>query len=156
TPAGDVPTLTQFFLRNLLRPADLFLSALGVELFLLFWSPRSQRLGDLAAGTLVIRDQTVRLQDVEQALARHEFLTVSAGHAGDAWVRRVEPADIELLRRFLARQHSLARDQRRELASRIVQHFESKFGTALLHSGLTDDEKLTRYWEALSSRHAGP
>ena len=43
-------------LRNLLRPIDFFPAGYGVGVLLMFLTSRSQRLGDLAAGTLVVRE----------------------------------------------------------------------------------------------------
>lgn len=50
---GSQPTFTSYFLRWLLYFVDLYFSSIGL-LFILF-SNKSQRLGDLAAGTVVIK-----------------------------------------------------------------------------------------------------
>ncbi|MCO5296285.1 MAG: RDD family protein [Fimbriimonadaceae bacterium] len=44
--------------RNLMRPADLFPGSYFVGLLAVFTNPRSQRLGDLVAGTVVVHERT--------------------------------------------------------------------------------------------------
>lgn len=52
---GGKPSLGQFIIRWLLRPVDNFLALfLGVGLLFVIFSKYSQRLGDLAAGTILI------------------------------------------------------------------------------------------------------
>ena len=54
TIRGDEPSLRQYFLRWLLMVVDgLFLGLVGAVLIAV--SPRHQRLGDMVAGTLVVR-----------------------------------------------------------------------------------------------------
>ena len=54
---GSTPGLGSYFLRWILRPIDMFLNW-GVGLFLVIFTKNHQRLGDLAAGTTVIKVTT--------------------------------------------------------------------------------------------------
>jgi len=53
---GAAVGLLASLIRNLLRMVDLFPMTYGVGLVIMMFSTRGQRLGDLAAGTLVVRD----------------------------------------------------------------------------------------------------
>lgn len=54
---GTPITLRAAFTRNLLRPADLFPATYFVGLITMFLNPRGQRLGDMAAHTIVAADR---------------------------------------------------------------------------------------------------
>lgn len=54
---GTPVTFTAALGRNLMRPADLFPGSYFVGLLAVFTNPRSQRLGDLVAGTVVVRER---------------------------------------------------------------------------------------------------
>lgn len=66
--ANGLPmTTTGALLRNLLRLFDFFPGFYGLGLLMLFASKREQRLGDLAAGTVVIRDRgRIKLESVRE------------------------------------------------------------------------------------------
>ncbi len=61
---GSQPNIGNYLLRWLLRPIDIGLSFGGVAIVAILWSGRGQRLGDLLAGTTVIKlKQEVSLED---------------------------------------------------------------------------------------------
>jgi uncharacterized RDD family membrane protein YckC len=63
--AGQPVTFTQAGVRNLVRLVDFIPMFYGVGLITLFINGRGKRLGDLAAGTLVVRERPrVRLKDL--------------------------------------------------------------------------------------------
>ena len=103
-PAGLGPVL----LRNLLRPLDLFI---GPALMLL--TRRRQRLGDLAAGTLVVRQGRV---------SRPAPLTMT--YPPDAYLPPLDTAllteqEYGLVRSFLERRHQLDPPARAALAAQL-------------------------------------
>jgi uncharacterized RDD family membrane protein YckC len=53
---GSTPGLTAYFLRWLLLPVDLFPTGIGIGGLFIAFSKNHQRLGDLAAGTVVVRN----------------------------------------------------------------------------------------------------
>lgn len=61
TLTGSVPTVSSVLIRNLLRPLDLLL------LVLLYLSPLRQRVGDMAAGTLVVMGPPRKSEDAAPA-----------------------------------------------------------------------------------------
>ncbi len=115
-------------LRNLVRAADnmpfpsFLVGALSIGL-----SRRGQRLGDLLAGTMVVRE------DFEFGTAGHGAGWEAAwvARAGTGGTRRgltladmrVEARQIQVIDRFLARRRLLPIDQRRAFAWRIAEPF---------------------------------
>lgn len=57
---GTPVTFAAALYRNLLRPADFLPILYGVGLFAIALNPRAQRLGDLAAGTVVVAERNPR------------------------------------------------------------------------------------------------
>jgi uncharacterized RDD family membrane protein YckC len=67
---GQPITFSQALIRNLVRVVDFLPVYYGVGLITLFINGRGKRLGDLAAGTVVVREQgTVNLRDLAYAVS---------------------------------------------------------------------------------------
>ena len=117
SPAGFVAV----FVRNLVRLIDFLPSFYGVGLISIVLSGRSQRLGDLAAGTFVVRAPRPRLDWL--AL---RTVTRAATPPPAAGVRGLSGEAQRIVREFVAREGTLApRDRERlaaEIASRIRPH----------------------------------
>jgi len=148
---GQPATPTQILIRNLIRPADLLLTLLGIELFFIFWTPRNLRLGDIAAGTIVVREIPTRLEDVRETLERHQFFQAqsAAQTEGSAITRRLTREERDLVNRFFERAASLSIPQREELAAKILQRLEARLGTLSANAGLPAFERLRQLWHAM-------
>lgn len=147
--AGHPAAPTQILIRNLMRPADLLLTALGVQLFVVFWTPRSLRLGDLVAGTLVIRESTTPLAAVEAAIQRQAFLAGTGRESGGRLGRRLSAADRDLLRRFFDRAGRLSAAERETLAARLLERLHPQIGSLATSEGLGAYERLVTLWRSL-------
>lgn len=92
-------------IRNLVRIIDFFPALYGIGIIVMFLSPRAKRLGDFAAGTLVVkmRDQ-VRLQTLMPAASA----PLQANTPPNDGVRRLTEADIELAESFLSRRAEMS------------------------------------------------
>ncbi|MBU6455612.1 MAG: RDD family protein [Cyanobacteria bacterium REEB67] len=111
-------------IRNLMRLIDSFMF-LGILVLLLDKDER--RLGDMAAGTIVIRERKTSL-----STAQLKMVTAASIDTG-LDVGRVTPAEYDLLVDFLRRRNSLARAHRPQVAMRMAEHFKEKLegnGTA--------------------------
>jgi hypothetical protein len=53
---GSTPGLTAYFLRWILLPVDIFPAGMGIGGLFIAFSKNHQRIGDLAAGTIVVRN----------------------------------------------------------------------------------------------------
>jgi len=90
---GGPITAGQAIVRNLFRIVDFLPVYYAAGAIAIFVSARNQRLGDMVAGTIVVRDRAaVRLADLSAAVAAADAARPSAGPR-----HRLEPA----LRRFV-------------------------------------------------------
>ena len=121
---GAQPTLGQYLIRWLVRFVDVSFT-LGVGALLsVVLTPRSQRLGDLAAGTTVVRRrQRVRLGEVLYPAA-------PAGHVPEfPEAEGLSDADVRTLRAVLVRLRISKRDARATaLARRAKRAVEKRLG----------------------------
>lgn len=121
---GAQPTLGQYLLRWLLRFLDVTASLGAVALFSVVLSKRSQRLGDVAAGTTVVRRrQRVRLDEIL-------YPPAPAGHTAEfPEAEALSDADVRTLRAVLVRLRLSTRDRRStDLARRAKTAVEAKLG----------------------------
>jgi uncharacterized RDD family membrane protein YckC len=122
-PVTFVPSLT----RTLLRIVDGLPVAYGVGMVAVFASSRNQRLGDMAAGTVVMQEPELRPEK------RGEAPLSPWGYPGQrqvdlsGWdVTDVSEDEVAVIRRFLTRRHSMDYAARRQLASRLAIRLDDK------------------------------
>jgi uncharacterized RDD family membrane protein YckC len=117
-------------IRNVLRIVDFLPFTYGVGVVVIFVTERNQRLGDLVAGTVVVRERLGGRRDrttptsVEALVARHEPL------ASGLDVSAVTAAEIATVRRFLDRRDSLAPAACDQLAADLAARLGPKVGGA--------------------------
>lgn len=111
-------------IRNLMSLID-FLPTMYLfgGLFVLM-NGRSQRLGDLAAGTIVVRERAVEAPDKEMAAV--EYLASDEFHFTAEHLRNCNANDLHILRSFLRRYQEMKEDARHQLACRLAQQFLDK------------------------------
>ncbi len=109
---GNPIGFVEAFLRNLVRPVDFLPSGYGLGLVVMFFNEKTQRLGDLAAGTVVVRMRTDLSLDslVVPAVAKTQTaddadlsLLLEFPH-----IRRLSATDYELIRELLTRRQARA------------------------------------------------
>jgi uncharacterized RDD family membrane protein YckC len=121
---GNPVDLPASAIRNLLRVIDLLPGAYLVGLMSVLLTKRNQRLGDLAAGTLVIRDSRTRRKPSASPVGS-ETLDSSG------WdVSAVSTEELVAIRRFLDRRESLDKRARVELAHRLEHGLRAKVAGA--------------------------
>lgn len=133
---------TDSLVRNLVRVADLLPGLYGVGGVAVLLSARNKRLGDHAAGTIVIAaDRAIAPAAAPERYERWNSLSEDAVVA--ARVRRETTAEeTELLRDFWERRETLAPDARVALAARLATHLRRKL--ALPERAWLSDEQLVR------------
>ncbi len=109
---GQPITWVQAVVRNLLRIVDFLPSSYGLGVVLVLVTPRSQRLGDLAAGTVVMRERKAP-PPVEIVFSRPTGEESGLDAAG------LSHRDYELVRSFLMRRESLDVGPRRKVAAQL-------------------------------------
>jgi uncharacterized RDD family membrane protein YckC len=118
-------------IRNLVRIAEFALGFYTISAISTLVSKENKRLGDFAAGTLVVRDRADAVPDLDAYLARsaHSDLGLSAD-------------DRLLVDRFLARRSSLDRSARQRLAARIAERVRPTLREPYAQ---LDDEELLEF-----------
>lgn len=125
-------------IRNLLRMIDQFLL---VGLLSMLLDTKERRIGDIAAGTIVIRE---RKSDISTS-----HIKITASKADDAMdVGRVSPAEYDLLVDFLKRRNSLAGNYRPQVAGQLAEHFQNKLASHSEDNAETYLEKLFLAYQA--------
>ena len=143
---GTPITITESLIRNLVRLADFLPAYYGVGAIAAFVNPQTRRLGDLAAGTVVVRetDQQAQLKDL--AALEKQFATSPVPTSGQA---PVEPAagihenlpgaefpiemlsyqDIQMIEMFFQRRNELS--NRVDLSARLVDMLWEKMNLTI-------------------------
>jgi len=120
------------FLRNLVRIAEQILGFYAISALSSLVSPENKRLGDYAAGTIVVRESRMaKPLTLAQALAPEERRP--AGAYLDAGERRIVDG-------FLERRARLDALSRRRIASTLAERFRARAPD--LAQGLSDEEFL--------------
>ncbi len=119
---GGPITFPASAVRNVLRVIDLLPGTYLVGIVSILVSSRNQRLGDHAAGTLVVRERKMLAPDLVLRSYRGDV------HA-PAWDTSAIRADeLTAVRAFLARRDSLTADARAQLALALASRLRPKLG----------------------------
>lgn len=86
-------------------------------------SRRHQRLGDLVAGTVVVRERSAA---PAPKVAHYRIPAGAAEYAATLDTSALSVADYEVVREFLLREHALDNTRRREIASRLARALGDK------------------------------
>jgi uncharacterized RDD family membrane protein YckC len=123
-PLGFVDSV----IRNVVRLVDFLPFSYLIGAVVMFVDRRSRRLGDLAAGTLVVKERReLRLEGVTAGLFdRSEGAAPAAPE-----LTRLTPADRSLLREYTRRRETLADAARQSLAARLAPAIAAKIGRAV-------------------------
>ncbi len=139
--SGRPVDLTASMIRNVLRLFDGMTLSYVPTIVSIAVTKRNQRVGDLAADTIVIRDR----REIDGSQAGFAFGAPAASAepvhaaAGARWdVSAVPAEDLATVRAFLERRHSLARDARARLAAQLDGALRPSVGGA----DVTDPERF--------------
>jgi uncharacterized RDD family membrane protein YckC len=138
---GAPVTFRASALRNVLRLVDILPAFYLVGTVAIFATRNNQRLGDLAAGTLVVREPRA-------AATAQVSAPVEPAEAGDlpAWdVSGLREAELAALRRFLERRGALAAAPRNLLARDLADRLRPSVG------GVGGDLAPERFLELLAA-----
>ena len=129
---GTPITLAESVIRNLVRLIDFLPGAYGVGLVTMFIDSKARRLGDLAANTLVVREQTaVSLESLSKtASPTSNVVSRAPGKAemeAAKWpVEKLTEADIQLAESLLQRYNDLPNGF--TLANQILNRLVERMG----------------------------
>jgi len=128
SPVGGVATL----IRNLIRLVDFLPSLYLVGIIAVFATTRNQRLGDLAAGVVVVTEPRMDAEPVDDLPSFYDL--------PEGWdVSAVTDEDLAMIRRFLARRYEMDRGARLNLAHKLAFSVEKRVSRP---PGGSDPERL--------------
>lgn len=125
--------------RNLVRVIDYLPSMYAVGLVVMFFSRENQRLGDMVAGTLVVRDREIESPHWGELGSRTITAPVFSGTAPvppphltlalpASALTKLSVADLQVLEGFFARRLDMSLATRAALAERLAQALCAKSG----------------------------
>ncbi len=132
---GSPVDLSSAAIRNIVRVIELTLGLHIASVLFILFSPKYKRLGDYAAGTIVVKERKPAVEDL--ATVRNE---PAQSYAESALVRDVHLLsldDLATLRRFVERRHELAPDVQESLASQIAAPIVAKLGITLPNANIS-------------------
>ncbi len=116
----------QIVVRNLLRFVDALPAFYFVGGLTCWLNPRCQRLGDLAANTVVIRNPRVTEPDLDQLLAGKYNSLRQYPHLAARLRQRISPAEADVALQALLRREEFDPVARVELFGELAGHFQAK------------------------------
>jgi uncharacterized RDD family membrane protein YckC len=124
--SGAPVTFATSAVRNVLRVVDILPGTYLVGMIAILVTRRNQRLGDLAAGTLVVRER----RSLPPELAAAPWLQAPAWDTG-----AIEAEELDAVVAFLARRNELAAGARVQIAGELAGRLRPKIGGALAGEG---------------------
>jgi uncharacterized RDD family membrane protein YckC len=150
---GTPITLSESFIRNLTRLIDFLPAAYGVGIITMFIDKRSRRLGDLAAGTLVVHDRApISIQSLSVKRAVNYSMQGYKPISLDGFpIERLSNDDLSLIEDFLSRRDQLT--HRETLAIQILNTLHTRLGLPLSTiSRLEAEDTLVAIMQAMQKR----
>jgi uncharacterized RDD family membrane protein YckC len=127
---GHPVTFVASAVRNLLRLVDMLPAGYVVGCISILVSSRNQRLGDVAAGTLVVRERLGR-EPRRQPPYRRALAPPPSSEEVAGWdVSAVTGDELAAVRRFLERRHELERGARHDLGWQLAERLRPKVAGA--------------------------
>lgn len=119
-------------IRNVVRVVDGLPVGYAVGVLVMLFNARSKRLGDFAAGTIVVREGARSLLAFTPPAREESTRTI------------LQPAEATLVRDFLVRRGAMNPTARKELAARLAAAVSTRYGLAL-------DDDPERFLEKLGA-----
>jgi uncharacterized RDD family membrane protein YckC len=131
--SGEPISFIDAVVRNLIRVVDNLPFFYGLGLLSMFISKQSRRLGDFAAGTLVVKERSsVTLRDVETSIVRSRAGMPRLGGVDPdelEWnLDRLTDPDVQIVNDFLDRAQSLNREAKDRLAASMTSRVTDQIG----------------------------
>jgi len=124
---GEPVSFRAALVRNIIRLIDEWLTLFLAALVSMVRSKRNQRLGDMAAGTIVVGVGAASSGDTIASAALGSELTVSLGalpilERARTWdTSAIGAEQLDAIRHFLSRRATLHRDSRQRLATQLAE-----------------------------------
>jgi uncharacterized RDD family membrane protein YckC len=150
TPIGA----SEAVIRNLVRIIDLLPSAYGVGVVVMFLNSNSRRVGDLAAGTIVVHERSTQdLSEISPVRISTLENTAQSDLPADFPIKKLTERDLHIIEEFLSRRRDLA--NRSTLAAHILmsiaKNLEVPYETFM---GRSAESALTALYKAATKDRA--
>ncbi|MCL6477260.1 MAG: RDD family protein [Peptococcaceae bacterium] len=121
---GSPVTFLKVLIRNILRLIDSLPTAYAIGVISALISKKNQRLGDMAAGTVVIRES------VEDAPAAVNFEVDETPWSGAArlHIHKIGEDEFAVLKKYLLRRETLKQEEVQVMDQKLVLFFSRKLG----------------------------
>jgi uncharacterized RDD family membrane protein YckC len=130
---GRPITFVSSAIRNLIRIVDFLPAFYGIGVVVMFVDRRARRLGDLAGGTLVVKER--RGITLESLTGSGPGLPQPVSHPGEPApqptlpnVQLLNDQDYNLVQEFLRRRDELGRDARLRLGAQLASGLQARLG----------------------------
>ena len=139
---GQPVTFSASAVRNLMRVIDIWATAMVAGSVSIIVTPRNQRLGDLAGGTIVVRErraEAIRFGRTAQSSAASRSAITAAPPTADRPTERpavpagldvtaITASELSAVRDFLSRRDRLSREARARVADTLAATLSPKVG----------------------------
>jgi len=133
----------QIVIRNLLRAVDSLPALYFLGGVACWFSRKNQRLGDLAANTVVIREPRLAEPDLDQLLGGKYNSLLLHPHLAARLRQRVSPAEAALALQALVRRDEFEAVARVELFAELARYYRAKVAfPADAIEGITDEQYI--------------
>jgi uncharacterized RDD family membrane protein YckC len=154
---GTPITFFDAMIRNLVRLVDFLPAYYTIGVIAVFVSPQNKRLGDYAAGTIVVKERTTPMPAPATADADADAAPVAArspqlAAAVRAVVGRLSPEELQVVERYVARKIQLNPPARASLARKIAAPLIRKLSIDGIAA--TDEEVLETIAEVAAQRRS--
>jgi uncharacterized RDD family membrane protein YckC len=112
-------------IRNILRAVDILLGFYPIGLIVIFFSRNNQRIGDYAAGTVVVVEEKGKAFH-KRSTSRDSKTLINPEI--ENYLTLVEPSQYRVLKSFLQRRRAMDEKHRHELARLLVNQLLEKWG----------------------------
>ncbi|MCQ3936974.1 MAG: RDD family protein [Chloroflexi bacterium] len=125
---GTPVSASEVIIRNLVRIIDFLPSAYGIGVVTMFINPNSRRVGDLAAGTIVVHDRAVKnLSDLSPVRPSSLAVPGAQAYLPEGFpVEQVSEHELHIIEEFLSRRKSLSNSSK--LAHHILTSIVTRLG----------------------------
>jgi uncharacterized RDD family membrane protein YckC len=151
---GTSVTLTESLIRNLVRIVDFLPAYYGIGVVTMFINEQSRRLGDLAAGTLVVHDRApMTLESLASAMAAPASARPLTTAQVDFPVERLTQRDIQMAEDFIQRRHQLSSSSTiaRRIAHALLKQMDMSPGQM---GDMSDQDFIIQVVQAHRNREA--
>lgn len=151
--SGRAVTVFEAMTRNFIRAIDYLPTFYLVGMISMFADSKNRRLGDFAAGTLVVHERDERT--IALTLASSTSVVATPDSAGGYDVRNLGANDLELIETFLTRRFDIEAYARHVTAEQLAMMMRGKVGiqTADAPNGETFLEELAKALRDTASFH---